>query len=193
MSSAVLAITLAAASAFAQTEAPGCGNNKARALSFLEGKWTVESRYRTSSNPEKWEETSAESSILPVFPDCLWREELTGTRSESPLNMIGLFGYSNVSDRFQHTWAHSRHGMLTFYEGDFSNGELLFETRLAVRGKEVRFRKVISKVATGFDVRTLCSTGADSGWQETWVLKYRRLSEKRVSQKSSQQGDRKIN
>ena len=63
MTFAVLAIALAAVSAFAQSEAPGCGNDKARALSFLDGKWTVRSRYRASSNPERWEETSAESSM----------------------------------------------------------------------------------------------------------------------------------
>ena len=104
--------------------APGCQTDEARQLEFLEGTWNVESRFRTSSDPEKWESTEAVSVIEPVFPGCLWREEMTGTRAGGPLSVIGLFSYSNISDKFQHSWAHSLHGALTNYEGTL-NGQNL--------------------------------------------------------------------
>lgn len=179
-SAAVFAVIVVTAALAARTAGqttdgvPGCETEKAKQLQFLEGAWDVESRFRTSSEPEKWELTEAVSVIEPVFPGCLWREEMTGIRARGPLSVIGLFSYTNISDRLQHSWAHSLHGALSHYEGGFVGDELVFEARFTLRGREFISRKVFRKTPNGFDVRSERSADGGKTWDAGWYLSYRR-------------------
>ena len=169
---AIFAASLAVGAQTTKLET-GCSTDESRRLAFLEGDWKVESRFRISSRPEKWETTEAVSNISPVFPGCLWEEAFEGIREGEAIRIVSLYGFSNVSNRFQHTWAHSQHGMLTNYEGRFENGVLTFETTISILILELRLRKVIRRNRSGFEVRSARSTDNGKTWDETWVLTYR--------------------
>ncbi|REJ75215.1 MAG: DUF1579 domain-containing protein [Acidobacteria bacterium] len=152
----------------------GCQTERSKMLGFLSGTWTVQSDFRMSRNPEVWESTEGTSVIEPVFPGCLWKETLSGTREGKPITVAGLFGYSNISDKFQHTWAHSNHGVLTFYEGVFEEESLVFSAELIVGERKILFRKVIQRTAEGFDARTERSVDGGESWDTGWKVSYRR-------------------
>ncbi len=156
--------------------APGhaveCRSPQAMQLAFLEGEWRVESRFRLGGDPVEWETSTAESSIRALFPGCVWREEFRGVRGGEKLEMTGLFGYSNISDRLQHVWSHSQHGLLTYYEGELSEGSVSFVSEFEFRGTRVIVRKVITRLTSGFDMRTERSLDGGKNWEPNWFLKY---------------------
>lgn len=167
---AALFLVVSATSALAQDA--GCETDDAKQMSFLAGSWKVESRFRISRNPERWETTAAKSVIDDVFPGCVWQEEFSGTRDGKPLKVIGLFGFSNITGNLQHTWSHSQHGILTFYEGRLVGDEIVFSSQLSVGGSVFLVRKVIKKVSGGFEVRTERSTDEGKTWDAGWFLSY---------------------
>ncbi|HUF04628.1 MAG TPA: DUF1579 family protein [Aridibacter sp.] len=168
---AVLFIGPSAVSASAQDA--GCETDLSKQMSFLGGSWKVESRFRISRDPDKWETTVGRSVIQDVFPGCVWKEEFSGARDGKPLKVIGLFGFSNITGNLQHTWSHSQHGILTFYEGRLLGDEVVFNSQLTVRGTVFLFRKVIKRGSGGFEVRTeRSSTDGGKTWDAGWFLTY---------------------
>jgi len=141
-------------------------------LRFLEGEWKVESRFRLSRDPERWETSVGHSRIEALFPGCLWREAFTGSRGGMELKVTGLFAFSNISNRPQHVWAHSQHGLLTFYEGEVDGASINFESGLDLRGTRVLVRKVFTRNDAGFEVRTERSADGRRTWDVNWVLVY---------------------
>jgi len=152
--------------------ASACESEQAKKLSFLEGEWLVESRFRSGGEPERWETSRAHSKIEAVFPGCLWREEFTGSRGGRELKVTGLFAFSNISNRLQHVWAHSQHGLLTFYEGVAEGGSIEFESGFSLRGTRVLVRKVFTRKDSGFEVRTERSLDEGRTWDVNWILVY---------------------
>ncbi|MCO6510041.1 MAG: DUF1579 family protein [Aridibacter famidurans] len=167
---AALFLGMSATSALAQDE--GCETEDAKQMSFLAGTWNVESRFRISRNPERWETTAAKSVIDDVFAGCVWQEDYSGIRDGKPLKVIGLFGFSNITGNLQHTWSHSQHGILTFYEGRLVGDEIVFNSQLSVRGTVFLFRKVIKRTRDGFEARTERSTDGGKTWDAGWLLSY---------------------
>lgn len=167
-------------SVFAQTaegppaDEPGCATERAEKLKFLEGEWDVVNRFRLSGRDNKWEKTEARAVIRPLFANCLWFEELRGTRAGRPHRVIGLYSYNNITDKLQWTGAHSEHGVLTLYEGDFEGGELKLESALEIRGRKFLFRRLITKTPQGFEVRSQRSLDGGKSWDTSWHLTYSR-------------------
>ncbi|QQS40100.1 MAG: DUF1579 family protein [Acidobacteriota bacterium] len=173
---AALFLGMSATNALAQDA--GCESDEAKQMSFLAGNWNVESRFRVSRNPEKWETTTGKSVVEDFFPGCVWKEEFTGTRDGKPLRVIGLFGFSNITGNLQHAWSHSQHGILTFYEGRMVGDEIVFSSQLSVRGTVFNFRKVIKRTGEGFDARTERSTDGGKTWDTGWFLSYNKAGSK---------------
>ncbi|MDH3492325.1 MAG: hypothetical protein OEM82_02155 [Acidobacteriota bacterium] len=175
---AVISIVLAAlATSFLaqspQEDALGCATDKSRTLGFLVGEWNVRSNFRINKAQSKWEKSEAVSKITHLFEDCVYQEILTGTRNGRPYQFTGLFSYNNMSDKLQWVGGHSEHGVLTLYEGDFVDGELILENQLMLRSNLVYFRIVITKTKDGFDVRS--ERSADKKlWDAGWYMSYTR-------------------
>lgn len=169
---AALFLVMAATPASAQDA--GCETDEAKKMSFLGGSWKVESRFRISGDPEKWETTIGNSVIEDVFPGCVWKEEFDGIRNGKPLKVIGLFGFSNITGNLQHTWSHSHHGLLNFYEGRRLGDEIILSSQLSVRGTVFVFRKVIKRTGEGFEARTERSSDGGKTWDTGWFLTYSR-------------------
>lgn len=152
---------------------PGCATVQSKKLGFLVGRWNVKSRFRISRREDKWEQTTAFSVIDDQFRDCLYREILTGERNNRPLKFIGLYSYSNVSNRMQWVGGHSEHGILTMYEGRFVDGSLILENETEIGGRKFYFRRVVTRTNKGFKVRSERSTDGKA-WDAGWFLEYER-------------------
>ena len=151
---------------------PGCKTKEAQQLAFMKGEWTVSSRFRVDRNPEKWEQSMGRSLISEEFPGCLWKEEFSGMRHGKPLRVLGLYSFSNISGKLQHTWAHSQHGVLTAYEGEAEADSIILKSNVEVRGTLIIRRKVIEKRQNGFRVRTERSLDGGKTWDSGWYLEY---------------------
>ena len=152
----------------------GCATEESKRLKFLEGKWNVVNRFRINGRENIWEETKAKSKIKFLFKDCLWQEELKGKREGRPHKVISLYSYNNMSKKLQWVGGHSEHGVLTLYEGNFDEGELKLESSLEIRGRTIFFRRLITKTASGFEVRSQRSVDEGKTWDTGWHLTYTR-------------------
>lgn len=152
----------------------GCATEQAKQLKFLQGKWNVINRFRTSGQDNKWEETKAKSEIKFLFKDCLWLEELEGTREGRPHEVIGMYSYNNINDKLQWVGGHSEHGVLSLYEGNFEGDDLNMFSSLEIRGRKILFRRQITKTAKGFEVRSQRSVDDGKTWDTSWHLTYTR-------------------
>ena len=117
--------------------------------------------------------TEATSVIRQRFKDCVYEELLTGTRNERPHQLLGLYSYNNLSDKLQWVGGHSEHGVLTLYEGDFVDDELILEYSMMLRSRLIYFRIVITKTRDGFDLRSERSSDKKL-WDAGWYRSYRK-------------------
>ena len=175
---AALLITLLLSTNFAgqspAVDEPGCATEQSKSLNFLVGTWKVRSNFRVSRSENKWETTEAVSRISHLFENCIYQEILTGKRDDRPHQFTGLFSYNNLSNKLQWAGGHSEHGVLTLYEGNFVDDELVLESQLFLRSNLVYFRIVFTKTETGFNVRSERSRDKklwDAGWYRSYTRK----------------------
>ncbi|MEZ5427415.1 MAG: DUF1579 family protein [Pyrinomonadaceae bacterium] len=152
----------------------GCASEEGKKLSFLTGKWRVKSKFRTGSEPDKWEETTGTSEIKFLFEDCLAQEKLEIKRGGRPLTVIALYSYNNFSDMYQWTFAHSEHGLLTFYEGPLEGDRFTFRSETKAGGRKISFERLLTKTAKGFDLTAQRSSDGGKTWRVDWYLSYTR-------------------
>lgn len=138
------------------------------------GEWKVRSNFRTSRRDNKWEKTEATSVIKQRFKECVYEELLTGERNGRPHQLLGLYSYNNLSDKLQWVGGHSEHGVLTLYEGEFVDDELILEYSMMLRSRLIHFRIVITKTREGFDLRSERSSDKKL-WDAGWYRNYKKI------------------
>jgi hypothetical protein len=156
----------------------GCATKEGQELSFLVGDWKVRSKFRTGSNPDKWEETNGTSSFKFLFDKCLLREKLSIRRGDRPLTVLAMYSYNNISRNYQWMFAHSEHGVLSLFEGPLTGNKFTLKNSLEVGGRKFLFERRLTKTRNGFELIAKRSFDNGKTWRNDWFLNYYRKKEK---------------
>lgn len=157
----------------AQDHPHTCLHEAFDAFAFLEGEWTVASRYRNMEGA--WEETTAAASITYDMGGCLLIEHFTGTRNGTPFEARAVLAFNPITNRLQRAWSDSGHGLLVLYEGTATSDSILLQSSLSIRDRTVLFQHAYLDVGTDtFRLESRRSTDAGATWDTSWYLTYQR-------------------
>ena len=156
------------------TDEPGCASNEGKQMDFLVGEWNVKSKFRVGSRPDKWEETLGTSRIKYLFDQCLLFEKLNVKRGGRPLTVIATYSYNNISRNYQWSFAHSEHGLLSFFEGPLADDGFTFRNTLELGGRKILFKRLLTKTKEGFELVAKRSFDNGTTWRDDWYLSYTR-------------------
>jgi len=93
-------------------------------VSFLEGDWDVVMHVKPDPAGD-WVETTGTSTFRLILNKTILEQDYTGDMWGQAFLGKGYLGFNRFTDTWQHSWSDNIAAIISLYEGQFENGELV--------------------------------------------------------------------